>query len=193
MHWSTATLMFVCIATAIPLYIPAITAIVGRRELLVTIHVFSGILLPIPILIGIAGRQWGLQLRRDLQIINKWNSEDFQWFRSWGRDPLLRPGKFNAGQKANTSFVGGSIIVMLITGIIMHWFSIFPLAWRTGATFVHDLLAFAILIVIIGHIAYAIRYPTTIRAITSGKVSRDWAQEHSPSWQEHSIEDREHQ
>ena len=47
-------------------------------------------------------------------------------------------GKFNAGQKLNAIFVAGCIPVMLATGGIMRWFDPFPLAWRTGATFVHD-------------------------------------------------------
>ncbi len=35
-------------ATAAVLYLPPISAAVGRRQLVVTIHVYSGLLLPIP-------------------------------------------------------------------------------------------------------------------------------------------------
>jgi len=35
----------------------------------------------------------------------------------------------------------------------MQWFGHFPVSWRTGATFVHDVFAFAVFIVVIGHVA----------------------------------------
>ena len=181
-HWLTALFMFTCIATALPLYIPSLAQLIGRRELLVVIHVYSGILLVVPTLAGVASKKWGSQLRDDLKKINRWDGEDSMWFKSWGRDPLLLPGKFNAGQKANSAFIAGAILVMLMTGVVMRWFGPFPVSWRTGATFIHDLLAYMIVIVIVGHIGYAIRYPATIRAIVSGKVSRRWASEHAPAW-----------
>ncbi|HUY86747.1 MAG TPA: cytochrome b/b6 domain-containing protein, partial [Acidimicrobiales bacterium] len=152
------------------------------------IHVYSGICLPIPVLLGVVSKRRGKLLRSDLKFINAWNKEDRLWFRTWGRDPLLRPGKFNAGQKANTAFIGGAIIVMLGTGLIMKWFGPFPLSWRTGATFVHDVVALAIAIIVLGHIVYALRYPATLKAMFTGYVSEDWAAEHAPAWQQGGVE-----
>ena len=85
--------------------------------------------------------------------------DDRRWLLSFGRRGKATLGKFNAGQKLNAIFVAGCIPLMLATGSIMRWFSPFPLAWRTGATFVHDWLALALLAVVIGHIAKALAEP----------------------------------
>jgi hypothetical protein len=53
-------------------------------------------------------------------------------------------GKFNAGQKVNSAFVLGATIVMFVTGLMLHFFAPLPDNVRTGATFVHDLFALAI-------------------------------------------------
>jgi cytochrome b subunit of formate dehydrogenase len=67
-----------------------------------------------------------------------------------GRDGLTI-GNFNAGQKVNAVFVGAIIVIMLATGVVMYWFSPWPLSWRTSATFVHEWLAIAVFVVALGH------------------------------------------
>ena len=91
-------------------------------------------------------------------------------------------GKFNAGQKLNAVFVAGCIPLMLATGSIMRWFSPFPLAWRTGATFVHDWVALALVVVITGHILKALADPVSLRAMARGTVPRSHIQRHHPRW-----------
>ena len=39
----------------------------------------------------------------------------------------------------------------------MKWFDLFPLDWRTGATFVHDWFALGIWVAVIGHILFAVK------------------------------------
>ena len=58
---------------------------------------------------------------------------------------------------------------MLATGYIMRWFDPFPLDWRTGATFVHDWLAAALLVTITGHIMFALRDGDSLRAMFRGR------------------------
>ena len=86
----------------------------------------------------------------------RWSTDDRRWLLSLGRRGKARLGKFNAGQKINAIFVAGCIPLMLVTGGIMRWFDPFPLAWRTGATFVHDWLAITLLVVAVGHIVKAL-------------------------------------
>ena len=71
---------------------------------------------------------------------------------------------------------------MLATGGIMRWFDPFPLAWRTGATFVHDWLALALLVVTIGHIGKALAEPVSLRAMARGTVPARYAERHHPRW-----------
>jgi formate dehydrogenase subunit gamma len=181
-HWVTAALMLTCIATALPLYFPAVTAVIGRRVLVLDVHVYSGLCLPLPLLVGVARSDWGRRLRSDLSRLNRWTRDDIAWLRSWGRDPWLKPGKFNGGQKTNAAFMGGAIVVMATTGTVMKWFEPFPLSWRTGATFVHDVVAYAIVVVLAGHIGYAIYHRATLRAMTTGLISYEWAARHTPGW-----------
>jgi formate dehydrogenase subunit gamma len=180
-HWTNATLFGVCIVTASALYVGPISAIVGRRVLVRTIHVYTGLALPIPILVGYF---LSPNFRADVRRFNRFSDIDRRWLRRRARrsNGSYGLGKFNPGQKLNAAFVAGAIIVMAATGSIMKWFEPFPLPWRTGATFVHDWLAFAIVIVIIGHLRFALGDPDALSAMRRGTISRKWAKEKAPLW-----------
>jgi len=171
-HWATAVLFLTCMVTAGFLYIDALSVLVGRRELVKTVHVWAGLALPLPLLGGVAGR-WGQALRDDMGRLNRWTPADWRWLRSWGRDPFVPRARFNAGQKLNAAFLGGAILVFLGTGSIMRWFHPFPLSWRTGATFVHDWLAVAAFVAVVAHILYALRTPGAVAGMVTGWSSVD--------------------
>ena len=180
-HWMTATLFAILMATALPLYFVQVEALVGRRELIAQIHTWCGIALPVPLLISLVG-PWGARFRRDLRRFNVWMSEETRWLRGLGQERLPELDKFNPGQKLNALFIGGAIAVMLGTGAILKWFGLFPLDWRTGATFVHDLLAAAIFIVVLGHITFAVTHRDALRSMFKGWVTESWAARHAPRW-----------
>ncbi len=116
--------------------------------------------------------------------VNNWTWDDRRWLRTWGRDNAVRVGKFNGGQKLNAAFVGGAALVMLATGSIMKWFGPFPDSWRTGATFVHDVVAWLLVISIVGHLFYAFSDRDAIGGMLRGWVSPAWAKRRSPRWYE---------
>jgi formate dehydrogenase subunit gamma len=180
-HWANALLFGILMGTALLLYFPGLSGIVGRRALVVNIHVWTGIALPLPILVSLLG-PWGARMRRDLRRVNRWTRDEIAWLWALGRRAPRVVDKFNPGQKLNSIFVGGAIVVMLITGIVLRWFQFFPVSWRMGATFVHDLMAVAIFIAVIGHIAFALAHPEAMRSIFSGWVSKGWAARHAPAW-----------
>jgi formate dehydrogenase subunit gamma len=181
LHWTNATLFLVLLATGMTLYVPALSRLVGRRVLVKDIHVYSGLLLPVPLLVAYAGA-WRDGVRRDVRRFARWSVDDRRWLTSLGRRGRKGMGKFNAGQKLNAIFVAGAIPVMLATGGIMRWFDPFPLAWRTGATFVHDWFALALLAVIVGHIGKALAEPVSLRAMAEGTVPARHAERHHPRW-----------
>jgi formate dehydrogenase subunit gamma len=181
LHWANATLFLVLLATGLTLYIGPLSSLVGRRVLLKDVHVISGLLLPLPLLVAYGGR-WRAELRRDVRRIARWSIDDRRWLTSWGRRGHAGMGKFNAGQKLNAIFVAGCIPLMLVTGSIMRWFEPFPLAWRTGATFVHDWLALSLLAVIVGHIGKALAEPLALRAMRTGTVPAEEARRRHPRW-----------
>ncbi len=181
LHWANAALFGLLLATAALLYVGQLAALVGRRELVRQVHVVSGLLLPLPLILALIG-PWRRELVADLRAFNRFDRDDIRWLRSRGRDRSVRLHKFNPGQKLNAAFVAGSIGVMLATGSIMFWFGPFPLAWRTGATFVHDWTGIAIGGVVAGHIWMAVGDSDSLRAMVRGWVPAWWAESHRPRW-----------
>ncbi|MFF3342185.1 cytochrome b/b6 domain-containing protein [Streptomyces flavidovirens] len=181
-HRATAGLTLLCVATAACLYVPQLAELVGRRHLVVTVHEWSGLLIPAPFLLGLASRAF----RRDLGRLNRFGPHDRQWLRAALRRDMShasRPaGKFNAGQKLYAAWIAGAVLVMLGTGLLMWFTKLAPLVWRTSATFVHDWLALAMGIVIAGHIAMALTRPESRRGMRTGTVDRDWAEREHPLW-----------
>jgi formate dehydrogenase subunit gamma len=181
-HRTTAALMGLCVLTAAFLYIPPLAELVGRRRLVVTVHEWSGLLLPVPLLAGLASRA----LRADLRRLNRFGAHDRRWLRAAVRRdtrPESRPaGKFNAGQKVYAAWIAGAVLVMLGTGLLMWFTHLAPLMWRTGATFVHDWLALAAGIVLAGHIGMALADPEARRGLRTGHVSREWANREHRLW-----------
>ncbi|MQY10029.1 hypothetical protein SRB5_01330 [Streptomyces sp. RB5] len=181
-HRTTALLMGVCVLTAASLYLPMLAELVGRRALVVTVHKWSGVLLPVPVLVGLGSRA----LRADLGLLNRFGPYDTQWLRAAlrrDRRPGSRPAhKFNAGQKLYASWTAGAVLVMLGTGLMMWFTHLTPLRWRTGATFIHDWLALTLGIVLVGHITMAMGDPEARRGLRTGSVSRTWAEREHPLW-----------
>ncbi|WP_328325058.1 MULTISPECIES: cytochrome b/b6 domain-containing protein [unclassified Streptomyces] len=179
-HRTTSALMLVCIASAGCLYVPQLAELVGRRYLVVTVHEWSGLLLPVPVLAGLVSRA----LRADLGRLNRFAPYDRAWLRSaLRRDGSPRTaGKFNGGQKIYAGWIAGATLVMLGTGLLMWFTHLAPLVWRTSATFIHDWLALAVGIVIAGHIGMALGDPEARRGMRTGLVGRGWARREHPLW-----------
>ncbi len=183
-HRTTALLMGVALVTAAFLYLPALAELVGRRRLLVTVHEWAGILLPVPLLAGLASRA----LRADLRRLNRFGGHDRRWIsRTLRRVPGPHAsGKFNAGQKLYAAFVAGAVLVMIGTGLVMWFPHLAPLVWRTGSTFVHDWLAIVIGVLVCGHLWMAARDPQARRGMRTGWVTRAWARREHPLWEKES-------
>jgi len=181
-HWTTASLFGICMLTGAALYAGPISTLVGQRALVRMLHVSAGLALPVPLLVGVAGR-WGRKLRADVHRLGRFDDEDRRWLRRGSR-PDARLGKFNPGQKLNAAFLGSAIVVMLASGIVLKWFSLFALDTRVGATFVHDWVALGIWLSVLGHIYLALRDPTALNAMLHGHVPVGWARRERPRWYE---------
>ncbi|MEV3925363.1 cytochrome b/b6 domain-containing protein [Actinomadura coerulea] len=183
-HHVTALLMLVCLLTAALLYLPPLSALVGRREMVKTVHVWCGFALPVPIVLGLLSRAF----RTDLRRLNRFVPADWQWLRRGDRRAvrdgrgILPVGKFNAGQKLNAAFTAGAILVMLGTGEIMTFPGPWGDRWRTGSTFVHDWLFLAVLAVTAGHLWEALRDREALTGMLTGRVDSGWAARHHASW-----------
>lgn len=179
-HAAVAALMLACLLTAAMLYIPDLSAWIGRRELVSRIHVACGVLLPVPILVGaLLSRGF----RADVRALDRFGPYDTAWLRAGDRRSGRIPvGKFNAGQKLNGAFTLGAVLVMLGTGAVMRWGDALPVDLRTGATFVHDWLALAVVVVVCGHLWFAWRDPTARAGMRTGVVPYEWAAREHGAW-----------
>ncbi|MFI7004513.1 cytochrome b/b6 domain-containing protein [Nocardia sp. NPDC050175] len=180
-HWLTGVLVLICIVTAAILYNGSLAVLVGNRHIVEIIHVYCGFALPVPILLGLASRAY----RADLSRLNRFTHSDWLWFRFKGRRLSGEDvGKFNAGQKLNAALSAGSIFVLLGTGVIMFFPDWTRLAWRTGATLMHDWFALAFGILVVGHLMYALRDAEAMRGMLTGKVTKTWAEQEHVRWAE---------
>jgi len=201
-HWVTAALMGGCLATGAVLYVPSLSLLVGRRQLVELVHLCCGLALPVPILAAAGSAAF----RGEVRALNRFTPADWAWLRTSLRfDPWRRararagagraggPGKFNAGQKLYAAFVAGGILVMLTTGVIMQWgagpLRGLPVADRTGATFVHDLLAYGLLFGVVGHVWIAAHDPVALDGMRTGTVPAAWAAREHPAWSPTPVED----
>ncbi|MBO0894897.1 MAG: cytochrome b/b6 domain-containing protein, partial [Acidimicrobiales bacterium] len=180
-HWANAVLFGILILTALPLYFSSLERLVGRHVLIAQIHLWAGVALPVPIVVSLLG-PWGARMREDVRRINHWTRSEVRWLRTLGRDAPAVVDKFNPGQKLNAIFVAGAIVVMLGTGAVLEWFGLFPVSWRGGATLVHEVLAFVIVVVVVGHVAFALSHKESLRSMVRGWVTEEWARRHAPAW-----------
>lgn len=180
-HGATAVLMLGCLATAAALYLDPVSAAVGHRHLVRSLHLWCGYLLPVPVLLALL---LSPAMRRDAARLDAFTPDDWRWLRSrdrrGGRIPV---GKFNAGQKLNAAVAAGAVLVMALSGSIMlDLFGVWSLSLREGATFVHDWAGLGLLLLVTGHLWYALRDIEAMRAATGGTVSRAWAEREHPLW-----------
>ena len=114
-------------------------------------------------------------LARSARQIDRFDADDGRWLRGAPRRllngrPAPPQGRFNAGQKVNAWLSCASILVLLGTGVIMYFVGLAPLPWRTGATFVHDWVALAVGLLVIGHIYRAVQDAEARRGMRTGAV-----------------------
>jgi formate dehydrogenase gamma subunit len=187
-HRAIAILTFILIGTAAALYIPDISILIGNRGIVKTIHSVSGFLLPIPLIIAVLFPVFRMNMRE----LNRFHPHDFAWLKRQDSEsipvevsnPEPTYGKFNAGQKLNSAFTLGSILIMFATGMVMFFSSLFTDNIRTGATFVHDWLTLAIVIAVGGHVYMAMKDPQARDGMRTGSVTKGWAKVHHPQWVE---------
>ncbi len=183
-HWITA-ITFVLLATSgLAFFHPAfffLTVVLGGPQWARILHPWVGVVMFVSFFI-LAARLW-----RD----NLWESTDTQWSKQiadvvMNRDDLMPPiGKYNAGQKILFWVLAGSMILLLLTGIVI-WRSIFgvyfPVPVHRVAVLLHSFSAFVLIASIFVHIYAAVWVKGSIRAMTRGTVTYAWARHHHANW-----------
>jgi len=181
LHWANAAFFLTLLATGLALYLPDLSTLVGRRPLVKTVHLWSGIAwVAVLLAIALLGDRRGIaRLARE---VDRFDGDDLRWLAR--RQPAPQ-GRLNAGQKLNTIWTAASTLLFLVSGLLL-WLGERDTAFRFASTvLVHDGLMFAAVAVLAGHLYLAVLHPATrhaLRGITVGTVDEEWAARHHAKW-----------
>ncbi|HEU5033184.1 MAG TPA: cytochrome b/b6 domain-containing protein [Mycobacteriales bacterium] len=181
-HRSTGLLVAVLTVTGAGLYYEPLALLFSRRPLVEGAHIVAGLLLPVPILVGLA---LSPALRADVHLMNRLSRVDWEWLRRPERRVArLAVGKFNGGQKLAAAVMAGAGLVLFATGLLLIAPARInlPVGVRQGATIVHDLFTFGLLALLAGHLWMAWRHPEARAAMRTGWVDRRYAQQQHAAW-----------
>ena len=182
MHRLTAALVAVLVATGLTLYLEPLAVLVSRRGPVEALHVAAGLLLAVPVLVGLLVSP---ELRRDVRLLGRMSRVDRLWLRRPDRRSAGLPvGKFNGGQKLAAATMTGAGLVLLGTGILLlaPVRLDLPDGVREGATITHDLFTFGLIVLLAGHVWLAMRHPEARAALRTGSVDRGYAEREHAGW-----------
>ena len=180
LHWVHATGFLAMLATGLVLYLPVLSEVVARRNLVKNLHLLAAVLWILAlVLVFLAGDR--RRLREDWREIETLDADDRRWLR--GRK--APQGRFNAGQKVNALVTVAFAILFLVSGFFLWLGERDHRFLFDGTGTVHEWLTLASVALLVGHLYLALIHPSTrhaLRGITRGDVSEDWAREHHPKW-----------
>jgi formate dehydrogenase subunit gamma len=180
LHWVNALFFLGLLATGLILYLPSLSELVSRRQLVQVVHFWTGIawICALAAVVVLGSTRRLLETARELDAFD---GDDFAWLR--GRN--APQGRFNAGQKINATLTAAFTLLFFASGLLL-WFGERDTRLRFASTVVlHDGLMYVSLGLLVGHLYLAVIHPTTrhaLRGITVGSVSEDWATRHHAKW-----------
>jgi formate dehydrogenase subunit gamma len=198
LHWSHAVTFLLLLATGIVLLVRQVGEYVGHHLLILQIHEYTAIFYIFgPLLWVIIGDR--RSLFRDLRAFDEWDGDDVDWLKqSLRQGPNARDlppqGRYNAGQKLNGILTLAATLGFIVTGLIVWhppaltavapgW--LFGDALSNNALFVHQLLFYVSIPLVLGHVYLAALARATrpsLRALTDGTVPLTYARAHHAKW-----------
>ncbi|HXF98717.1 MAG TPA: cytochrome b/b6 domain-containing protein [Gaiellaceae bacterium] len=180
LHWIHASAFFCLLGTGLVLWLPALSAWVGRRALVKDVHVWTAVAwaVLVALVIALGDRR---ALLADWREIERLDRDDRRWL-TGRRAPQ---GRFNAGQKLNAIVTASFALLFAVSGLLL-WLAARDSRFRwEGPIVVHDALTLFSVVLVLGHLYLAVIHPSTrhaLRGMTLGDVREDWAREHHPKW-----------
>ncbi len=188
LHWLLAVTFFVMLATGLALFVPDLATLVPR-PVAKAWHVDAAIALAAGVL-ALFAAHWP-RLRATMRDLDRFDRDDRRWLFGWSR--LWRPapappqGRFNAGQKINSALVGGLMVVLAVTGVLLLLGERDTRYRFAGTVIVHDWATWILVVLVIGHVYLAVVHRSTrhaLRGMVVGDVDREWARRHHAKWVE---------
>jgi formate dehydrogenase subunit gamma len=180
-HWLVAIFFFLATLTGFVLFTPflfGLSGIFGGGAMTRFLHPWFSLGFVTAVLFLI--RAWGQRMKLD--------AGDEEWKNNFGaymryEKELEQVGKYNAGQKMFFWAVALGALALLLSGIVMWFPTAFPYFMRAIAYWLHETTFIAFVIGVIYHIYMSTTaMPGTLRAMTRGTVTKDWAKWHHPRW-----------
>jgi formate dehydrogenase subunit gamma len=189
LHWVNALGFFFLLATGLILYLPSLSVLVARRQLIQSLHFWTGVgwLGALAAVVVLGGRRL-LATARELESFDR---DDLRWLRG-GRAPQ---GRFNAGQKVNAALTAAFTVLFGVSGLLL-WFGEQDTRLRFASTVIlHDGLMYASVVLVAGHLYLALIHPATrhaLRGMTLGDVRVEWAARHHAKWEPEGVRVEHH-
>jgi formate dehydrogenase subunit gamma len=188
-HWLVAIFFFLSMLTGLVLFTPylyGLSGLFGGGAMARFLHPWFSLVFVIGVLFMLLA--WRGRMRKE--------PGDQEWKNNIGaymryEVELVEVGKFNAGQKMFFRSVVLGALALLLSGIVMWFPTSFPYLMRTISYWLHEITFIAFVIGVIYHIYMSTTaMPGTLRAMTRGTVTKDWAKWHHPRWYREVTEDK---
>lgn len=180
-HWLVAIFFFLALLTGFVLFTPyfaGLAGVFGGGAMVRTLHPWFS--LGFVAAAFFLYRYWKNPMKKEPGD-EEWK-DNFGAYMRYERE-LQNVGKYNAGQKIYFWAVVWGALAFLASGVIMWFPTTFPYFLRTIAYWLHEITFFAFTIGIIYHVYMSTTaMPGTLRAMTRGTVTRQWAKWHHPRW-----------
>ena len=179
LHWVNAAGFLFLLVTGLILYLPRLSMLVSRRQLIQSIHFWGGVgwLCALAVVVVLGGRR----LLATARELDSFDGDDLRWLR--GRK--VPQGRFNAGQKINAILTAAFAILFGVSGLLL-WFGEQDTRYRFASTVIlHDGLMYISLFLLVGHLYLTLIHPATrhsLRGMTLGTVRGEWATRHHAKW-----------
>jgi len=182
LHWMHASAFFALLVTGLILYLPALSTLISRRNLVKNVHIWVAVAWAIAlVVIFVAGNR--KRLAEDWREIETIDRDDRRWLRG-RRTPQ---GRFNAGQKINALLTVAFALLFALSGFFLWLGERDHRFLFAGTGMLHDILTFLSVGLLVGHLYLALIHPSTrhaLRGMTTGEVDEEWARKHHAKWVE---------
>ncbi|MDB5731634.1 MAG: formate dehydrogenase subunit gamma [Variovorax sp.] len=183
-HWFVVLMFLAAALSGLPLLHPSLyffSNVAGGGSWARILHPYMGVLMVLGFTLMF------FTMWRD----NLLNADDGRWMANASRmlkgDKSNMPpiGKYNAGQKIVFWMFGLSLLLLFVSGFVFWrpWFvGFFPILLRRIAVVVHAASAVVLVLSVIVHVYAALWIKGTMRAMTRGTVTENWARFNHPLW-----------
>lgn len=183
-HWVTGICFILLALSGLALFHPALfplTLLFGGGTWTRILHPFIGVVMMLFFVV----------MFFRFKSLNHMTPTDWEWVRRAkemvdGDDHNMpEMGKYNGGQKLLFWFLGVTMLVLFVSGIVIwraYFSASFPIGVVRVGVLLHAVFAALMIIAIIVHVYAAIWVRGTIRAMLYGTVTRAWAKQHHRAW-----------